>query len=295
MKKSTSEKLMNLLGVAAGNAILALAVVAFIVPAGIPMGGATGLGIAGNHFWGIRTSIIVFSLNSILLIIAWFILGKGFVKKTLLSTFIYPLFLELLQKIPGITTMTDNILLSAIFGGLLVGVSMGIVVRVGGSTGGTDIIALIANKKTSLSVGVTVYMVDFVVLGIQASFSDMEQILYGIILTLLATVVIDKVVPNGKVSMQVMIISREYKKIQGKILQDIEAGVTLFHIQTGYRGEEQKGVMCVIPRHKLFALKEMVCETDPFAFLTINQINEVNGQGFTRERIAYEELKKEII
>ena len=196
---------MNLLGVAAGNAILALAVVAFIVPAGIPMGGATGLGIAGNHFWGIRTSIIVFSLNSILLIIAWFILGKGFVKKTLLSTFIYPLFLELLQKIPGITTMTDNILLSAIFGGLLVGVSMGIVVRVGGSTGGTDIIALIANKKTSLSVGVTVYMVDFVVLGIQASFSDMEQILYGIILTLLATVVIDKVVPNGKVSMQVMI------------------------------------------------------------------------------------------
>ena len=286
MKKSTSEKLMNLLGVAAGNAILALAVVAFIVPAGIPMGGATGLGIAGNHFWGIRTSIIVFSLNSILLIIAWFILGKGFVKKTLLSTFIYPLFLELLQKIPGITTMTDNILLSAIFGGLLVGVSMGIVVRVGGSTGGTDIIALIANKKTSLSVGVTVYMVDFVVLGIQASFSDMEQILYGIILTLLATVVIDKVVPNGKVSMQVMIISREYKKIQGKILQDI---------QTGYSGEEQKGVMCVIPRHKLFALKEMVCETDPFAFLTINQINEVNGQGFTRERIAYEELKKERI
>ena len=127
---------MNLLGVVAGNAILALAVVAFIVPAGIPMGGATGLGIAGNHFWGIRTSIIVFSLNSILLIIAWFILGKGFVKKTLLSTFIYPLFLELLQKIPGITTMTDNILLSAIFGGLLVGVSMGIVVRVGGSTGG---------------------------------------------------------------------------------------------------------------------------------------------------------------
>ena len=98
----------------------------------------------------------------------------------------------------------------------------------------------------------------------------MERILYGIILTLLATVVIDKVVPNGKVSMQVMIISREYKNIQEKILQDIEAGVTLFHIQTGYSGEEQKGVMCVIPRHKLFALKEMVCETDPFAFLTIN-------------------------
>ena len=276
MKKNTSEKLINLLGVAAGNAILALAVVAFIVPAGIPMGGATRFPFAGYHFCGIRTSIIVFimmwffSLNSILLIIAWFILGKGFVKKTLLSTFIYPLFLELLQKIPGITTMTDNILLSAIFGGLLVGVSMGIVVRVGGSTGGTDIIAMMANKKTSLSVGVTVYMVDFVVLGIQASFSDMEQILYGIILTLLATVVIDKVVPNGKVSMQVMIISREYKNIQEKILQDIEAGVTLFHIQTGYSGEEQKGVMCVIPRHKLFALKEMVCETDPFAFLTIN-------------------------
>lgn len=119
----------------------------------------------------------------------------------------------------------------------------------------------------------------------------MEQILYGIILTLLATVVIDKVVPNGKVSMQVMIISREYKKIQEKILQDIEAGVTLFHIQTGYSGEEQKGVMCDIPRHKLFVLKEMVCETDPFASLPLIRLTS-GGQGFTRERIAYEELKK---
>ena len=79
MKKSTSEKLMNLLGVAAGNAILALAVVAFIVPAGIPMGGANGLGIGGDHFWGIWTLIIVFCLNSILLIIAWVFLGKRFV------------------------------------------------------------------------------------------------------------------------------------------------------------------------------------------------------------------------
>ena len=273
-EKHLKKQLLNTLCVIAGNAILALGVVAFIVPSGIPMGGATGLGIVGNHFWGIRTSIIVFCVNSILIIVAWFVIGRAFVEKTLLSTIIYPVFLEVLQQIPGITTMTDNLLLSAIFGGLLVGLSMGMVVRVGGSTGGTDIVAMIVNKKTPLSVG------------------TIEQILYGIIVIILTTIVIDKVVPNGKVSMQVMIISREYEKLQKKILLDIEAGVTLFHIQTGYSGEEQKGVMCVVPRHKLFALKEMVCETDPNAFLTIMQINEVNGQGFTRERIKYEELRR---
>lgn len=290
MKKKSCQKIMNILGVVCGDAILALAVVAFIVPAGIPMGGATGLGIVANHFWGVRTSLIVLLVNSILLVISWIVLGRGFAEKTLLSTFVYPVCLEMVGKIPGITAMTDNVLLSAIFGGLLVGLSMGMVVRVGGSTGGTDIVAMIVNKKTSLSVGVTVYIVDAVLLGVQAAFSDMEQILYGIILVILTTVVIDKVVPNGKVSMQVMIISREHEKIRKKILGDMEAGATLFHIQTGYAGEEQKGVMCVIPRHKLYALKEMVCETDPFAFLTIHQINEVNGQGFTRERMAYEEF-----
>lgn len=291
-EKHLKKQLLNTLCVIAGNAILALGVVAFIVPSGIPMGGATGLGIVGNHFWGIRTSIIVFCVNSILIIVAWFVIGRAFVEKTLLSTIIYPVFLEVLQQIPGITTMTDNLLLSAIFGGLLVGLSMGMVVRVGGSTGGTDIVAMIVNKKTPLSVGTIVYMVDALVLAMQAVFSNMEQILYGIIVIILTTIMIDKVVPNGKVSMQVMIISREYEKIQKKILLDIEAGVTLFHIQTGYSGEEQKGVMCVVPRHKLFALKEMVCETDPNAFLTIMQINEVNGQGFTRERIKYEELRR---
>ena len=291
-EKHLKKQLLNTLCVIAGNAILALGVVAFIVPSGIPMVGATGLGIVGNHFWGIRTSIIVFCVNSILIIVAWFVIGRAFVEKTLLSTIIYPVFLEVLQQIPVITTMTDNLLLSAIFGGLLVGLSMGMVVRVGGSTGGTDIVAMIVNKKTPLSVGTIVYMVDALVLAMQAVFSNMEQILYGIIVIILTTIVIDKVVPNGKVSMQVMIISREYEKLQKKILLDIEAGVTLFHIQTGYSGEEQKGVMCVVPRHKLFALKEMVCETDPNAFLTIMQINEVNGQGFTRERIKYEELRR---
>ncbi|MCI6995393.1 MAG: YitT family protein [Eubacterium sp.] len=265
-EKNYKKQLMNILTVVAGNAILALGVVAFVVPAGIPMGGATGLGISGNHFFGIRTSLVVFVLNAILLIIGGYVLGRGFVEKTLLSTVIYPVFLELIQRIPGITTLTDNQLLSAIFGGLLIGLSMGSVVRAGGSTGGTDIIAMVANKKTAASVGTVVYIVDIIVLGIQATFSDMEQILYGIIIIILTTAVINKVVPNGKLSMQIMIISRDYEKIQHKILHEMEAGVTMFYIQTGYGNERQKGVMCVIPRHKLYTLKEMVYKTDPFAF-----------------------------
>ena len=289
--KDYKKKLINILAVILGNAIMALGVVAFVVPAGIPMGGATGVGIALNHFWGVRISIVVFLMNSFILLIAWFVIGADFVGKTILSVIIYPILLEVIQKIPGITNITDNIFLAAIYGGILIGLSMAVVVRVGGSTGGTDAIGMILNKKTSLSVGTGVYLADVVVLGMQAVFSDMEQILYAILVVILTTIVMNKMIPNGKTSMQVMIISKEYRKIQKKILREIEAGVTLFQIQTGCAGEYQQGVMCVIPRHKLFALKEMVCATDPNAFLTITQINEVNGQGFTRERVEYNELR----
>lgn len=277
-----------------GNFLLAIAVVAFIIPSQIPMGGSTGLALALNHFFGWRTSIVVFVVNVILLIIAYYAFGKEFVSKTILSTLVYPVLLEIVNLIPGIHTITNDLMLNALFGGLLIGCSMGLVVKAGGSTGGTDVIAMLLNKYTKLTVGTGVYLVDFCVLGLQAIFSSLEMILFGVVLTFVISMVINHLLPDGKVSLQVMVITKEYEAIRKEILFKTQAGVTLFHIETGYAQENQKGLICVIPRYKLYDLKEMIFEIDPYAFLTISIVSEVDGQGFTSDRISFEEYSQKI-
>ncbi|MGM9947135.1 YitT family protein [Floccifex sp.] len=278
-----------------GNLLLAIAVQAFIIPSQIPMGGATGFALAIHHFFGFRTSIVVFVVNALLLIIAGIFFGKEFVKKTILSTLIYPILLEMVALIPGISTITNDLMLCALFGGILVGCAMGLVVQAGGSTGGSDIVALLLNRFTKWSVGTSVYIIDFCILALQAVFSNKEMILFGIVLTIVITTIINRLLPDGKVSLQVMIISSQYEIIRKNILFDIQAGTTLFYIETGYAKEQQKGILCVIPRHKLFALKEMVYQVDPYAFLTISVVSEVDGQGFSTKRLSYEEYMQQKI
>lgn len=287
-------KIINVVQVLIGNIVLAVAVEAFIVPSGIPMGGATGLGLVLHHFFGWRISMTVLMVNVLLLIVSAVFFGKEFVEKTIFSTLAYPVLLEIVANIPGISTITNDLMLCALFGGLLVGCSMGLVVKAGGSTGGTDVVAMLLNKYTPLTVGTSVYLIDFCILSLQAVFSNKEMILFGIVLTIVISTVINRLLPDGKVSLQVMIISKEYEKIRKEILFQIQAGVTLFYLETGYAKEKQKGLICVIPRYKLYDLKEMVYCIDPYAFITISVVNEVDGQGFTTDRLSFEEYEQKI-
>ena len=246
----------TVIGVVGGNALIAFAVAAFIVPQGIIMGGATGIGL-------LLSRIIPLPL----------------------STFLYPAFLQAIQMIPGITKLTDNIMLSALYGGVILGAGIGMIVRVGASTGGTDIFALIFNKWFHIPVAVLLYVVDFLVLGSQIFDSTSEQVLYGIITLVLETVFMNKIMLFGKAQIQVFIISEKYEEIKEKVLKDVDAGVTMFYIETGYDAKEQKGVMCVLQNRKLFAVRELVQSIDPKAFITVSQINEVSGRGFTLDRV----------
>ncbi|MDO5101259.1 MAG: YitT family protein, partial [Eubacteriales bacterium] len=188
------------------------------------------------------------------------------------------------QMIPGITGLTDNMMLATLYGGLLLGLGVGMIVRVGASTGGTDILALVLNKKTHLSVAVLLYVVDFTVLGVQIFFSNGEQILYGILNLLITSLVVNRVMLFGKSQIQLFVISEKYDAIRQKVLTEMDAGVTMVRIETGYGQEEQKGVLCVVPNRKLYSINEMIQKIDPKAFITITQINEVRGRGFSMER-----------
>lgn len=289
MKIDWKKNARTVIGVLAGNVILAFAVAAFMVPSNIIMGGATGIGLFVTHFIPVSLSVIILAVNAILFILGAVVLGKKFAVTTIISTFAYPAFLSVMQSIKGIDSLTDNIMLSTIYGGALLGIGIGLIVRVGASTGGTDILALVLNKGLHIPVAILLYVVDFTVLGSQIFFSDSQQVLYGILVLILTTITLNRVMLLGQSQIQLFIISEKHEEIKQKVLKVIEAGATMVHIETGYTGEQQKGVLCIIPNRKLYAMKELVQKIDPKAFITITQINEVRGRGFSMERQKYDE------
>ncbi len=285
MKSDWRKNIETVIGVLVGNMILAFAVAAFLVPHGIIMGGATGIGLTINHYIpAADLSLIILIVNGILFLIGALILGKKFVVTTIASTFLYPVCLSVMRAIPGITALTDNIMLATLYGGAILGIGVGLVIRVGASTGGTDILALVLNKWFHVPVAILVYVVDFIVLGNQVLFSDTEQIMYGLLALVLETMLLNKVMLLGQSQIQLFIISDKYEEIREKMLESLDVGVSMLHMETGYGKEYKKGVLCVVPNRKLYSVKELVQSVDEKAFITITQINEVRGRGFSLSR-----------
>ena len=222
------------------------------------------------------------------LALGWAALGWRFVLATIASSLLYPVCLGAAQRIPGVGHLTADPLLAALLGGGLVGLAVGLVMRVGSSTGGTDVVNLVLHKWTHIPVSAAVYLTDIVIMGAQALFSDPEQILYGIVLLVVETIALDRVMLLGRSQIQLFVISDRYEEVRQRCLTDLQAGATMISIETGRTRIPQRGVLCVIPPRKLYAAQTLIQSVDPNAFLTITQIKEVRGQGFSRERTYVE-------
>lgn len=181
-----------------GNTTMALGIVMFVLPNELMTGGTTGLSLIIDHYLHLPISVFVFIFNCIMFLLGALILGFDFALTTLISTFYYPIALGFFQNIPSLSTITDDRMLSSIFGGLFIGFSLGIVIRCGASTGGMDIPPLILNKKFGLPVSVMLYVFDFLILIGQALFCDKEAILYGILLVMTYTIVLVKFLSSAR-------------------------------------------------------------------------------------------------
>ena len=263
-----------------GNTISALGIGGFLIPAGMMMGGATGIGLAVNHYAGLPVSAALAVLNVVLFVVGAAVLGKAFALMTIISTFYSPFILEMVQQlIPE--PLTQDIMLATIIGGLLVGLGMGMVLRVGASTGGMDIPPLLLKKKAGIPVGVSMYAFDFAILAVQATFAGLERMLYSVILIIIYTVVIDKIMTLGTSQIQAKIISERYEEINRAIQQRLDRGTTLIAMKGGYLGRESYEIMIVLGTRELPRLSELVTEYDPKAFMVVNKVSEVRGRGFT--------------
>lgn len=264
-----------------GNTLYALAVTLFVLPNQLITGGTTGLALVAGHLWGLPVASFVGIFNILMFFIGAAMLGKSFAITTCISTFYYPMALAWLQKNFGHIVLTQDRLLSVIMSGVLIGGAIGMVIRAGASTGGMDIPPLVLNKKFRIPISVSMYAFDCLILLAQMMFADKEQILYGLLLVMIYTVVLNKVLMIGGNMMQVKIISGEYEKISHAVQENLDRGTTLFEIEGGYTREGSYAILTVVSGRELYRLNELVMKMDPCAFMIINQVSEVRGRGFT--------------
>ncbi len=282
MKENFSWKtIFNIVAILIGNAIYALAVVLFIVPNNLITGGTTGLSLLLYNQFGIPMSGFIFVFNGVMFLVGLFVLGKKFALSTLISTFFYPTAFAFFEKTIGYGGMTSDNLLAVLCAGIMIGVAIGIVIKCGASTGGMDIPPLVINKKVGIPVSVSMYFFDFLILLSQMLFTNKEMVLYGILLVMTYTLVLDNVLVMGKSQTQVKIVSKEYEKINTMISTEIDRGTTLLQAETGYMKNEYPVVLTVISNRELPSLNSKVLEIDPNAFMIVSKVNEVHGKGFT--------------
>ena len=267
-----------------GNFICAAGIKLFLEPAGIAASSTTGLAMTVEHYLNIPMSYVVFVINMLMLVLGLVVLGKKFVITTLASSFLYPAFLEMLDRMIGDYLLTDDKILCILFAAVFLGVGLGILIRAGASTGGLDIPPIVGKKLFHIPVSVTMNTMDFFILGSQLLYRPVENVLYGLVMVFLFARVLDAMLMLGTTKTEVKIISSKTEEICQAILTRVDRGVTLLDGESGYKRDEMQIVLSVISNRELPRLEKVVHEIDPECFMIVTRISEVKGKGFSRSR-----------
>ena len=275
------DRLVSLLLVLVGNCIYALTIKLFILPANLISCGTTGIAMVVEHLLNIPMSAFILCFNLVMLGLGWVILGRNFAMTTVFSSIFYPLALEVLNRTLGDVCVTEDLLLQTIFGGLGLGLSLGLVIRGGASTGGMDIPPLVLNKFFHIPVSATLWAFDFTIMLCQLSFHPLEDLLYGVLLIVSVSISLNKVMLFGTSRTEIKIVSEHSDEIRQAILQRVDRGCTLLHGTGGYRGNEMDLILSVVSNHELPKIERLAREIDPACFVIISHVSEVWGRGFT--------------
>ncbi|MFD2369155.1 YitT family protein [Brevibacillus sp. GCM10020057] len=265
-----------------GASLVSIGLEIFLVPNQIIDGGIVGISIIMSHLTGLTLGIFLFLLNLPFLIVGYRQIGKTFAISTLFGVTIMSIGTTLLHSVPG---LTDDPLLAAVFGGIILGIGVGLVLRYGGSLDGTEIVAVLFNKKTPFSVGEIVMFFNFFILGSAGFVFGWDRAMYSLIAYYIAFKMIDLTIEGFQESKSVWIISEHYKEVGDAIVARLGRGVTYLKGEGGYTGDEKKVVFCIITRLEEAKLKLIVEELDPNAFLAVGNIHDVRGGQFKKNAI----------
>lgn len=280
-KRFSVAGLLSILMVILGNFLQALSVKLFVLPANLMSCGTTGIGLVVNELTGIPLTVFIFLFNVIMLAIGWIVLGKRFAMTTILSSILFPSILEGLNQVMGEVHITDNMILNALFAGIGLAISLGLVMRAGASTGGMDIPPLMLKKFFRIPVSTSLAAFDFCILLLQMLFHTMEDLLYGVSLILVISMVLKKVMLFGTSRTEVKIVSEKSQEIRDAILSQVDRGVTMLHGQGGYMRQETDVILSVVSNHELPKIEKLARSIDPSCFMIVSQVSEVWGRGFS--------------
>ena len=271
--------LKELLGIVVGSALAAVALVMFLIPNRLAPGGVSGLAVILFHMFSIPVGLTMILINLPLFYLAYRFLGLRFLLHTLVGAVMFPLFIELFAFLPVATT---DLLLASVYGGVVMGLGLGIVFRANGSTGGTALLARLLNRFVGVTTGSGLLGADILILFVSGVVFGAELTLYATLSLAVSSWIIDVVQEGISFAKTALIITRAGDAIIPRVLQDLGRGVTRLEGRGGYTNEPKDVLLCVVNRNEVSRLKRVVCEVDPTAFLIVGTAHEVLGEGFRR-------------
>ena len=272
-----------------GSIIFAIGVDIFEVPYGLAAGGVTGLAMvfsAVAETFGVTlpVGLQTIVINALLMILVVKSGSRGYIARTVAGIIACGFFTDALVPFLPVVGGEQDLLLCALWGGVVTGLGLGLVFRTGGNTGGTDIVAQVVARKTALPVGTSVIIVDGIVIALSATVFSVEQALYAAVAMFICGKVIDAVVDGPRAARAACIISEEHDAIAHEIMHTLDRGCTELEARGMWSGAERPVLFCVLSRSEAVWLKQVVAECDPKAIVVISEVHEVFGEGFRQIR-----------
>ena len=281
------DRLKNALFILVGCAVMGLAYAMFLIPHHFVPGGVSGVAMIANYFSKLPVGLLIMVLNVPIFLLGLKTMGKKYVVNSLAGMVVSSVFIDLFYEVIKVPSATDNAVLASIYGGVMLGVGLGIVFRGRASTGGSDIIGMVLSKHTGMSLGYGIMITDFVVISASGfALGSLEAPLYGYIVLFLSTKVIDMVLEGWNYSKLVLITSTRTQEIADYILHGLDRSGTALRSRSLYLNREGEIIMTVIHRKQLADLRTHVRRIDPEAFVVINDTYDVLGKGFKSHLIT---------
>lgn len=272
-------ELRHAVGIIIGSTLVALSLSAFIVPNRIVDGGVTGLAVLVHYLAGLPVGWLILAINVPIFLVGIRFVGLSFGLRSLLGVVSISLAVELTSHLHPVTT---DLLLASVFGGIVSGVGMGLVLRSQGSLGGTDILAVVFSHLLGFSVGELLLGIDVLIIGAAALAFSVERAMYALITMFVAARVVDAIQEGLNHTKTMIIISDQAEAIAQRILKELERGVTFLHGEGAYSGEPKRVIWTVVTRVEIARVKQLVTDLDRDAFVTVADAHEVLGEGFKR-------------
>ena len=286
-------KFKDILAIIFGAGIFSFGIYFLVIPFHFYEGGATGITLITYYLLKIPVSLMNLLINIPLFVLAWKLLGKKSLYLSLLGTFSVSAWMAIFEAIPLshryhhfiFNAFKGDILLACIASGAVLGLGLGIIFNAGGTTGGTDILARIFNKYTSLTMGKLMLIVDAIVLiTVVVVFQDVRTAMYTLFFILIDTLVIDLIGEGGFAGKGFLIVTSKPEEIAKKVSDDLGRGITFIRGMGYYSRKDLDIVYCVVSRNEMKQMKDIINQIDPFAFITISEAHEILGEGFTLDK-----------